>query len=118
MKHLLISAVVLTIALSGSCRKDFLFVKPTGDLNQFNLANDKGIETLLIGAYSMLDGVSAEVGGWESASSNWVFGSIRGMEANFGSEAGDQSDKNQLQNFSETSTQSKSIDLRENNVMG
>jgi hypothetical protein len=36
----------------------------------------------------MLDGVSAETGGWESASSNWVFGSIRGMEANFGSDAG------------------------------
>ena len=106
MKLFLISAVILTITLSGSCRKDFLFVKPTGDLNQFNLSNDRGIETLLVGAYSMLDGVSAEVGGWESASSNWVFGSIRGMEANFGSEAGDQGDKNQLQNFSETSTHS------------
>jgi starch-binding outer membrane protein, SusD/RagB family len=106
MRPILISAIVLTVALSGSCRKDFLIVKPDGDLNTFNLATDKGIETLLVGAYSMLDGVSSVVGGWESASSNWVFGSIRGMEANFGSDSGDQGDKNGLQNFNETSTQS------------
>lgn len=74
-------------------------------MSKFVLATDEGINTLLVGAYSMLDGVSSEVGGWESASSNWVFGSIRGMEANFGTDAGDQGDKNQLQNFNETSNQ-------------
>jgi len=97
--------LLVTLVISGSCRKDFLIVKPVGDLNKFVLATDKGIDALLIGAYSMLDGVSSEVGGWESASSNWVFGSIRGMEANFGSDAGDQSDKNSLQNFNEIPTQ-------------
>jgi hypothetical protein len=44
MRSLIISAVALTCILSGSCRKDFLFVKPSGDLNQYNLATDKGIE--------------------------------------------------------------------------
>ena len=106
MKSLSFLVLSLFVFLSGSCRKDFLISEPVGDLNKFNLATDKGIETLLVGAYSMLDGVSSEVGGWESASSNWVFGSIRGMEANFGSDEGDQGDKNSLQNFNETSTQS------------
>ncbi len=98
--------LVLIIALSGipgSCRKDFLDVKPTGDLNQFVLANEKGIDALLIGAYSMLDGVSSQFGGWETASSNWLYGSIRGVEANKGSDSGDSNtDINAIQTFSES----------------
>jgi hypothetical protein len=50
----------------------------------------------------MLDGVSSQFG-WESASSNWLYGSIRGVEANKGSDAGDSSfDLSAIQNFSET----------------
>ena len=56
-----------------SCSDDFLEVKPSGTLNEYTLADEKGIEALLIGAYSMLDGVSANAGGWESASSNWLY---------------------------------------------
>jgi hypothetical protein len=103
--------LIVIFMLSGftdSCRKDFLNVRPKGSLDQFVLANEKGIEALLVGTYSMLDGVAA-VGWnnwtWETTSSNWVFGSIRGLEANFGSDSGDQGDKNEIQNFSETSTQ-------------
>jgi starch-binding outer membrane protein, SusD/RagB family len=100
--------LILAISLfTGSCRSDFLFVKPTGSLNEYNLATDKGIEALLTGAYSMLDGVAGSDGsGWESASSNWLFGSVRGMEANTGSDAGDESDIGSIQNFWETANQS------------
>ena len=41
---------------------------------------------------------------WEPASSNWVYGSIRGMEANKGTDGGDQPDINPIQTFSETAT--------------
>jgi hypothetical protein len=88
MKRIWYRIILLTLVslLVNSCKKNFLDVKPTGSLNQFVLATDKGIDALLIGAYSMLDGVSSEVGGWESASSNWLYGSIRGMEANKGTD--------------------------------
>jgi hypothetical protein len=98
---LLASGIFLLIA-SGSCRKSFLEVEPAGALSEFNLATNEGINALLIGAYSMLDGVSSVAGGWETASSNWIFGSIRGLEANKGADSGDQvSYINQIQNFSE-----------------
>jgi len=87
-----------------NCSDDFLEVRPAGGLNKFTLANEEGINALLIGAYSMLDGVNAQFG-WGSASSNWVYGSIRGMEANKGSDAGDSSyDINAIQNFAESSS--------------
>lgn len=85
-----------------SCSDDFLEVKPAGTLNEYTLADEKGIEALLIGAYSMLDGLSANAGGWESASSNWLYGSVRGVEANKGSDAGDSNyDITLIQNFSD-----------------
>jgi hypothetical protein len=101
-KILLILIVALFAAL-GSCKESFLDVKPTGSLDQGLLGTKDGIEALLVGAYSMLDGVSSQFG-WEAASSNWVYGSIRGMEANKGTDSGDQPDINPLQTFSETAT--------------
>lgn len=94
--------LILTVfVISGSCRKDFLFVEPTGILSQFVLADKKGIDALLTGAYSMIDGVSQETSpdGWETTGSNWLFGSVRGMEANIGSDQGDQTDAYTIQNF-------------------
>ncbi|HEX7556841.1 MAG TPA: hypothetical protein VF338_09470, partial [Leptolinea sp.] len=61
---------IFLLITSGSCRKSFLDVQPSGALSEFNLATNEGINALLIGAYSMLDGVSSVAGGWETASSN------------------------------------------------
>ena len=97
---ILLLAGILTV---GSCKESFLDVKPAGSLDQSLLGNEKGIEALLVGAYSMLDGMSWQFG-WESAATNWVYGSIRGMEANKGTDSGDQQDINPIQTFSETST--------------
>lgn len=99
-----IFTIILVIAgILGACKEDFLDVKPKGSLDQVVLANEKGINYLLIGAYSMLDGVSSQFG-WEAASSNWVYGDIRGLIGNKGTDAGDQPDINPIQSFSETST--------------
>jgi starch-binding outer membrane protein, SusD/RagB family len=95
--------ILLVLGITGACKSDFLEVQPKGSLGEGVLATERGIDALLIGAYSMLDGVSANYG-WEAASSNWVFGSIRGMEANKGSDSGDQPDINPIQTFSETPT--------------
>ncbi len=97
-------AMAVVLALPFSCKKDFLDVTPNGALDANILATKDGVNNLLIGAYAMVDGVSSNGFGWESASSNWVFGSIRGMEANKGTDSGDQPDINPIQTFTETST--------------
>jgi hypothetical protein len=106
MKKNIIIIIMLASALSwNSCRQDFLNVAPRGSLDQTLIQSTNGLDALLIGAYSMIDGVSSSFG-WESTASNWVYGSIRGMEANKGTDAGDQPDINPIQTFSENSTNS------------
>jgi starch-binding outer membrane protein, SusD/RagB family len=92
--------VIPVFIMLSTCRKDFLVVNSGGSLDQHALANKQGIDALLIGAYSMLDGVSSQFG-WEASSSNWVYGSIRGLEANKGTDSGDPGDINAIQNFTE-----------------
>jgi starch-binding outer membrane protein, SusD/RagB family len=101
--QILLIIVIATIGIVGACKKDFLTVTPKGSLDQTVLANQKGLDYLLVGAYSMLDGVSSAFG-WEAASSNWVYGDIRGLIGNKGTDAGDQPDINPLQSFTETAT--------------
>lgn len=94
----------IMLLLTNSCREDFLDVTPNGALDDKVLSTDKGVDALLISAYSMLDGVASNGFGWEAASSNWVYGSIRGLEANKGTDSGDQPDINPIQQYNETST--------------
>jgi hypothetical protein len=101
--HNLFIIILAVLGIVGACKSDFLDVKPKGSLSAEVLATEKGINALLVGAYSLLDGVSSSFG-WEAASSNWVFGDIRGMVSNKGTDAGDQPDINPLQSFNETST--------------
>lgn len=102
-KNKILISLLAAFLLLGSCNEDFLDIKPKGSLGEDVLATEKGINTLLIGAYSLLDGVSSQFG-WEAASSNWVYGDIRGMVGNKGTDAGDQPDINPIQSFSETAT--------------
>lgn len=57
-------------------------------LDEAVLATYEGVDALLIGAYSMLDGVSQDFA-WEAATSGWLYGSIRGIESNKGTDSGD-----------------------------
>ncbi len=107
MKRIKILSVIVVVAglmLTNSCTDSFLEITPNGSLDKSVLATKDGVNGLLIGAYSMIDGVASNGFGWESATSGWVFGSIRGMEANKGTDSGDQPDINPLQTFSETAT--------------
>lgn len=106
MKKNLYIILMLAVAISwNSCRQDFLNIAPRGSLDQTLIQSSNGLDALLVGAYSMIDGVSSSFG-WESTASNWVYGSIRGMEANKGTDAGDQPDINPIQTFSENATNS------------
>jgi starch-binding outer membrane protein, SusD/RagB family len=100
---ILIIILLVLFGILSSCGKDWLDVRPQGILDQNVLADATGIDALLVGAYSMLDGVSLQYG-WESTSSNWVYGSIRGLEANKGTDSGDSGGPGPIQNFSETAT--------------
>ncbi len=100
MKRTLFYATL--IALLGvtiySCSKSFLERKPLGSLDENVLANQKGVEGLLIGAYSLLDGFGAG-GNWDASGSNWVYGSVVGGDAHKGSDAGDQQDINPMERY-------------------
>jgi starch-binding outer membrane protein, SusD/RagB family len=102
--HILLILFLTLTSTWYSCSEDWFDVQPKGILDQHVMATESGIDGMLIGAYSMLDGVSANFG-WESASSNWIFGSIRGLEGNKGSDAGDAPTFNRIVTFSETSTE-------------
>jgi len=104
--------ITLCTALLGviawSCSKSFLERTPKGVLDENTLANKKGVEALLIGAYSVLDGfidgAGVFLGGWQSAGSNWVYGSVAGGEAHKGTDGGDQPDINPIERLEHTAT--------------
>jgi len=75
-----------------ACNKDFLEKAPLGALDPGTLANGPGVQGLLIGAYSLLDGYGGANTGWESAGSNWVYGSVAADDSYKGSDPGDQPD--------------------------
>ncbi|WP_418346638.1 RagB/SusD family nutrient uptake outer membrane protein [Spirosoma montaniterrae] len=78
--------------LSTSCSDKFLEVQPTAVLSDASLANREGLNLLLIGAYSMLDGVQAlsSFSDWHGAADNWVYGSVTSDDAYKGSIETDQ----------------------------
>ena len=83
-----------------SCNKDLLDSRPLGQLDEAALQNKSGVEGLLIGAYSLLDGIgNYNYQPWYSAASNWVYGSVCGTEGHKGSNKDDQLEIQGLENF-------------------
>ena len=83
-----------------SCSDSFLDTRPYG-VEVFKTLSEtrNGAESLLIGAYSLLDGVPScnTCFGVEGAASNWVFGSIVGGDAYKGTEEGDLPEINEIE---------------------
>jgi starch-binding outer membrane protein, SusD/RagB family len=98
----LIASTTLGLLLIGfACKDSFLEVKPTGAIAVDQLTSKKGIEGSLIATYGMVSGYGTRmVHPW-----NWVWGSIRGGDANKGTDPGDFSDINPIQRFEYQSTQ-------------
>ena len=97
-------AVVATLSLTViafACKDKFLEIPATGQISNSQLTSKKGLEGSLISVYSHLNGRE-----WRMASAtNWVWGSIRGGDANKGTDPGDFNDINPIQRFEYQSTQ-------------
>lgn len=110
MKKFFYSLLVLTLVgvITYSCSKSFLDRTPKGSLDENTLANKKGVEALLIGAYSVLDGFidggGIFLGGWQSSGTNWVYGGVAGGDAHKGTDGGDQADINPIERFEANAT--------------
>lgn len=102
-KHpLFVGTTLLTLATAGlfAC-KDFLSnaAAPQGTLDETTLANRQGVEGSLIAAYRALDWTTGVGGGWGTAASNWVWGSVPSDDAYKGSEASDQPPINDIEGY-------------------
>lgn len=104
-KLLLTGGLAATVLLYA-CKKSFLEKATLGTLDESVLSNSAGVQGLLIGAYSMLDGNGgAGGGGWYTTPTNWVFAGVASDDAYKGSDAGDQSvEANPIENYTVTST--------------
>lgn len=91
-----ISGAVLLGLVIFSCKKSFLERPPEASFNEATLANEKGVNAVLIGAYAALDGwadngwSNAAGNPWPTAASNWIWGSVTSDDATPGSQFNDQ----------------------------
>ncbi|HVX51877.1 MAG TPA: RagB/SusD family nutrient uptake outer membrane protein, partial [Chitinophagaceae bacterium] len=111
--------IIVPVSLFGllivyACSKNFTTIKPLASTGPDVLANSFGIRGILIGAYSMLDGVGGAGGSegpWSSAGSNWVYGSVCADESHKGSDPGDQQDITPLMRWEESPSNGYLADL-------
>lgn len=83
---LLVLGVTGTLSLvTVSCKDTFLSVPVTGQLAGAQLSSKNGIEGALISVYSMMSGR----GDRAASFANWIWGGIRGGDANKGTNPGD-----------------------------
>ncbi|WP_128544168.1 RagB/SusD family nutrient uptake outer membrane protein [Larkinella soli] len=101
-KGVITAGVTATLTLIGySCKDSFLEVPPTGQVSVSQLTSKKGLEGALISVYGQINGRDNRM----ASPSNWVWGSVRGGDANKGTDPGDFSDINPIQRFEYLSTQ-------------
>jgi hypothetical protein len=102
-KTIIITVFFASIFVLYACKKSFLEKAPLGTLDESTLANKAGVEGLLIGAYSQLNGFGGANGGFYSTPSNWAFGGVASDDAYKGSDGGDQSsESNPIENYTVT----------------
>ena len=89
----LLASTAMMVAVS--CSEEFLEVPPVGQLSENQLTSLAGLDAVLISAYSQVNGRGNRLG----SPSNWVWGSIRGGEANKGTDPGDFTTINPIQRF-------------------
>jgi starch-binding outer membrane protein, SusD/RagB family len=89
------TGAIMSLGMMYGCKDSFLDLSPKGALTEEVLSSRKGLDGLLVGAYSPLTGLGAWYGGF----GNWVHGSILGGDANKGTNAGDQAVVNPVQRF-------------------
>lgn len=96
---ILISSCVLFAGMYA-CKDSFLEVPATGKLSKEQLTGTAGLEGSLIAAYAQLSALSQT----HSGPSNWLIGSIRGGDANKGTDPGDGTEMIPIQRYEYVST--------------
>jgi hypothetical protein len=101
---IIIAAILICLGLLYACKKSYLEKQPLGSLSEVTLANKAGVEGLLIGAYSLLDGVGQTGTGdpYYTPVSNWILGGIASDDAHKGSEYGDITEYQEIENYTAT----------------
>tara|TARA_B100000767_G_C19775579_1_gene542368 strand:- start:3986 stop:5695 length:1710 start_codon:yes stop_codon:yes gene_type:complete len=86
------------IFLSIGCSEEFTDINPIGALSDSQLGNAKGVDLLLTGAYSVLDGIrqNSQGNGWGRSADNWVM-DVVSDDAHKGSTDSDQADLFELE---------------------
>ncbi len=99
MKKLIIFALIATTGINFSCSDTFFDIQPQGAASLTSLSNKNGVNALLIGAYSLMDGVGAGNTGRQSTISNYVFGGITSGDAVKGTDIGDQPEQEYIEQY-------------------
>jgi hypothetical protein len=94
-----LTLIIVLIGLSFSCSDSFFDLKPQGRASIEQLSNKNGVNALLIGAYSLVDGVGSGNTGRQSTVSNYVFGGIASDDAVKGTDAGDQPEQSFIEQY-------------------
>jgi len=87
----------------SSCGENFLYQEPQGSVDQNALTNAQGVEMLITTAYATLTYAGEQVVGstnmWGASLFNWTMGGMYGGDALKGSNSGDQSVLNSMENY-------------------
>ncbi len=104
MKKYIVTYLSLAL-LFASCADSFTEKPAIGALSDESLANEAGVELLLVGAYSALDGIRSGAYGadWTSSGDNWWF-DVVSDDAHKGSTDGDQADLYELETYNWTAS--------------
>lgn len=96
---------LLGILFFVSCADSFTEKPAIGALSDESLANEDGVELLLVGAYSALDGIRSGAYGadWASSADNWWL-DVLSDDAHKGSTDGDQADLFELETYNWTAS--------------
>jgi starch-binding outer membrane protein, SusD/RagB family len=82
MKKIFPLTSALLVMMLAACNKDFLEVPQQGSvLTEEVLANKKGVQTLLVGAYHDLTGMSLSSRWWTTSGTNWQWSDVTSGDA-------------------------------------
>jgi len=100
MKTLKNSLYIILATITLSCNSSFLERVPQGELSTPQIQNPDGVESVLIGAYALLNGNrDGTWGNYASAPSQWLFGDVAADNAHKGSTSGDQATMSAIEGY-------------------
>ena len=99
-KLMLFAIIASLVFIINACKKSFLELSPQGPISENTLATAAGVRGILIGAYSLLDGVGGPGTSFLTGVANAFVGGVAADEAHKGGSYGAQQELNQIENHS------------------